>query len=143
MSDKRFEKVYSDPRFMVAPKKVSKVKIDKRFEGMFNKKEFNVVAKVDKYGRRVEQKDTHALQNYYKQDSSGSEKDGDEEGEDEDASDSGSSSENNPEVEVEKKDEGSGSEAGKKYYDSNGKFHWTGDSSEGSDTEEKEQLARK
>lgn len=69
MTDSRFEKVYSDPRFMVAPKKVTKVKIDKRFAGMFNKKEFNVVAKVDKYGRRINKKDTYALQNYYKHES--------------------------------------------------------------------------
>ena len=57
-SDKRFDKVFSDPRFMVAPKKVSKVKIDKRFEGMFKEKSFNVIAKVDKYGRRIDKKDT-------------------------------------------------------------------------------------
>ena len=66
MSDSRFDKVFSDPRFMVAPKKVSQLQIDKRFEGMFNKRQFNVVAKVDKYGRRVDKKDKYALQNYYK-----------------------------------------------------------------------------
>ena len=65
MSDKRFDKVFSDPRFMVAPKKVSKVKIDKRFEGMFKEKQFNVIAKVDKYGNKINKKDTHVLQNYY------------------------------------------------------------------------------
>ena len=65
MTDSRFDKVFTDPRFMVAPKKVSKVKIDKRFQGMFKEKEFNVVAKVDKYGKRIDKKDTYALQNYY------------------------------------------------------------------------------
>ena len=68
MTDSRFNKVFTDTRFMVAPKKVSKVKIDKRFEGMFMKKEFNVVAKVDKYGRKINKTDNHALQNYYKDD---------------------------------------------------------------------------
>ncbi len=68
MTDSRFDKVFTDPRFMVAPKKVSKVKIDKRFEGMFKKKEFNVVSKVDKYGRKLKKTDNHALQNYYKDD---------------------------------------------------------------------------
>ena len=69
-SDKRFDKVFSDPRFMVAPKKVSKVKIDSRFQGMFKEKQFNVVAKVDKYGKKVNKKDTHVLKNYYTGDQS-------------------------------------------------------------------------
>ena len=64
--DSRFDKVFTDPRFMVAPKKVSKVKIDSRFKGMFKDKQFNVVAKVDKYGRKLNKKDNYALQNYYK-----------------------------------------------------------------------------
>jgi len=72
ITDSRFDKVFTDPRFMVAPKKVSKVKIDSRFEGMFKDKQFNVVAKVDKYGRKLNAKDNYALQNYYKGDGSGS-----------------------------------------------------------------------
>ena len=63
--DARFDKVFSDPRFMIAPNKVKKVEVDKRFKGMFTDKQFNVVAKVDKYGRKVDKKDTYALQNYY------------------------------------------------------------------------------
>lgn len=50
---------------MIAPNKVKKVEVDKRFKGMFSDKQFNVVAKVDKYGRKVDKKDTYALQNYY------------------------------------------------------------------------------
>jgi hypothetical protein len=50
---------------MIAPNKVKKVEVDKRFKGMFTDKTFNVVAKVDKYGRKVDKKDTYALQNYY------------------------------------------------------------------------------
>ena len=70
MSDSRFDKVFSDPRFMVAPKKVTKVAIDKRFQKMFKEKDFNVVAKVDKYGKRIDKKDNYALKNYYKGDKS-------------------------------------------------------------------------
>ena len=66
MSDSRFDKVYTDPRFMVAPKKVTKVKIDKRFQGMFKQKDFNIVSKYNKYGDKVNTKDKHALDNFYK-----------------------------------------------------------------------------
>jgi len=123
MTDDRFSKVFTDPRFMVAPKKVSKVKIDKRFEGMFKKKEFNVVSKVDKYGRKIAKSDNYALQNYYKDDSDAK-------------SESGSSNSENPEQADEKRKlakveagRSSSEEAGKKFYDSDGKFHWSGQSS--------------
>jgi hypothetical protein len=35
---------------------------------MFTDKQFNVIAKVDKYGRKVDKEDTYALQNYYSKD---------------------------------------------------------------------------
>jgi len=64
--DPRFAKVYSDPRFMIAPKKATKVAIDSRFQSMFKDKQFNVVgASVDKYGRKVKKEDKFAMQNYY------------------------------------------------------------------------------
>jgi hypothetical protein len=62
--DPRFAKVFSDPRFVVAPKKAMKVKIDDRFKGMLKDKEFNVVARVDKYGRKIKKKDKFAISNY-------------------------------------------------------------------------------
>ena len=85
--DKRFDKVFSDPRFMVAPKKVTKVKIDSRFKGMFKEKQFNVVAKVDKYGRKINKKDTHVLKNYYQDgsDSSSDDKSSESESDQEDS----------------------------------------------------------
>ena len=123
MTDNRFDKVFTDPRFMVAPKKVSKVKIDKRFEGMFKKKEFNVVSKVDKYGRKIAKSDNYALQNYYKDDSDAK-------------SESGSGDSENPEQDNKTKKlakvesgRSSSEEAGKKFYDDDGKFHWSGQSS--------------
>ena len=42
---------------------------------MFKDKQFNVVAKVDKYGRKLNKKDNYALQNYYR----GDEEDGESE----------------------------------------------------------------
>ena len=59
--DPRFSRVYKDPKFMVAPTKEKKVAIDSRFKGMFQDKRFNVIAKVDKYGRKVNKKDEYAL----------------------------------------------------------------------------------
>ena len=42
---------------------------------MFSDKQFNVVAKVNKYGQKINKKDEYALQNYYQKESeSGSEK---------------------------------------------------------------------
>lgn len=39
--DARFDKVYSDPRFMTVPNKVKKVEIDSRFSKMLTDKSFN------------------------------------------------------------------------------------------------------
>ena len=58
VDDARFDKVYSDPRFVAAPHKIKHVEIDSRFKKAGDKS-FNVVAKIDKYGRKVEAKDTH------------------------------------------------------------------------------------
>lgn len=49
----------------MAPSKLKKVEIDDRFKKMYKDKEFNTIATVDKYGRRVKQEDKMALQNYY------------------------------------------------------------------------------
>jgi hypothetical protein len=54
MQDDRFSQVFSDPRFMKVPQKIKKVEIDDRFKSVLTNKKFNVVAKVDKYGRRVD-----------------------------------------------------------------------------------------
>jgi hypothetical protein len=39
---------------MVAPTKLKKVEIDARFQGMLTDKQFNQVAPIDKYGRKVD-----------------------------------------------------------------------------------------
>ena len=56
--DPRFSEVYSDPRFMTVPKKLKKVTIDDRFKAALSSKEFNLVQKVDKRGKRVDKQDT-------------------------------------------------------------------------------------
>lgn len=135
--DSRFAKVFNDPRFMVAPNKVTKVKIDKRFETMFKNKEFNVVAKVDKYGRKINKQDKHALQNYYtsKDDKEGSS------GSDSDSSDEEDLEKAREEIKKKLKaareplEEDSDAKEGKKFYDETGKFHWSGESSGSSDDE--------
>ena len=99
---------------MVAPTKEKKVAIDSRFKGMFKDKKFNVIAKVDKYGRKVNKKDEYALQNYYQ--ASGSEHESD----DGDADDSSGSKR----AEGSKMEESDSDAVGKKYYDSDGKFKW-------------------
>lgn len=38
---------------MKVPQKLKKVEIDDRFKGLLTDKKFNIVAKVDKYGRKV------------------------------------------------------------------------------------------
>ncbi len=62
--DDRFNEVYNDPRFMTVPKKLKKVEIDGRFKKALTSKEFNVVQKVDKYGRTVNRQDT-TMQQFY------------------------------------------------------------------------------
>ena len=92
---------------------------------MFTDKQFNVVAKVDKYGRKMSKKDNYALQNYYQK---GDESEDEEEGES-DQSDSDMGSEEGEEEmnsssqeqalpqEVDERDE-----VGKKFYDKDGNF---------------------
>jgi hypothetical protein len=63
--DERFAHLLSNPRFKQLPKTESKVKIDKRFQGMFDDERFNVKQKVDKYGRHLNKKEED-LKKYYR-----------------------------------------------------------------------------
>ncbi|XP_075154791.1 ESF1 homolog [Haematobia irritans] len=76
--DERFQHLVTDPRFKNLPKVQRKVKIDKRFEGMFTNDKFKVKYTVDKYGRRVNKSTSEDLRKYYELNSS------DEEDEDDD-----------------------------------------------------------
>ena len=62
--DTRFSEVNTDPRFMRVPSKVKKVEIDDRFKQALTSKEFNLVQKVDKRGRKVAKQDT-TMQQFY------------------------------------------------------------------------------
>lgn len=49
---------------MQVPKKIKKVEIDDRFKKGMTSKEFNTVAKVDKYGKRIDKQDNTMLKFY-------------------------------------------------------------------------------
>jgi hypothetical protein len=71
--DNRFDEVNNDPRFVVAPQKVTKVAVDPRFNAIFGKdnkgnkaeKGFNIISKVDKYGRKTKVEDKQVYENFY------------------------------------------------------------------------------
>lgn len=65
LNDERFNQVFTDPRFMTVPQKIKKVEIDDRFKSVLTNRKFNIVAKVDKYGRRVDKEDK-SMQQFYK-----------------------------------------------------------------------------
>ncbi|KAL4237596.1 pre-rRNA-processing protein esf1 [Mactra antiquata] len=63
--DKRFAHVAKDPRFRRMPVAERKVKIDKRFKGMFNDKKFKLKYSVDKRGKAVSISTNENLKKYY------------------------------------------------------------------------------
>lgn len=70
MNNKRFEKIYQDPKFKPIPKKVSKVELnDERFQAMFNNKNFSSLTDIDEYGRKVTKaKQINEMHKYYLED---------------------------------------------------------------------------
>lgn len=70
ISDPRYLRVHTDPRFREAPKDETKVAIDSRFKHMFNGNTFfSYSAPIDKRGRPLENKLTlksDFLRHYYK-----------------------------------------------------------------------------
>ncbi|KAH8388027.1 hypothetical protein KR093_011212 [Drosophila rubida] len=66
--DSRFQHLLADPRFRGVPKVQRKVKIDKRFQGMFEDDKFKVKYTVDKYGRPVNKSNAEDLRKYYELD---------------------------------------------------------------------------
>lgn len=73
--DKRFAHIARDPKFKRIPKNERKIKIDKRFQGMFNDKKFAIKYTVDKRGKPINQTSMENLQKYYEQTSSEDESD--------------------------------------------------------------------
>ncbi|XP_030041096.2 ESF1 homolog [Manduca sexta] len=70
LKDTRFAKYLNDPRYKQIPKHERKVKIDKRFQSMFNDSKFKVKYTVDKRGRPVNETSTENLRKYYELDES-------------------------------------------------------------------------
>lgn len=84
LKDSRFAKYINDPRYRQIPKHERKVRIDKRFQSMFNDDKFKVKYTVDKRGRPVNETSTENLRKYYEiEDSgkSGSDQESEEDGE--------------------------------------------------------------
>ena len=64
---KRFEKIYTDPKFKPIPKKIQKVELkDNRFEAMFKNKDFISSTGIDEYGRTIDSKKGNInIEDYY------------------------------------------------------------------------------
>ncbi|KAH8419831.1 hypothetical protein KR009_003088 [Drosophila setifemur] len=78
--DARFQHLLADPRFRGVPKVQRKVKIDKRFQGMFTDEKFKVKYTVDKYGRPVNKTNAEDLKKFYELDENSDEEKEDAEG---------------------------------------------------------------
>ncbi|KPJ12088.1 ESF1-like [Papilio machaon] len=65
LKDSRFAKYLNDPRYKQIPKHERKVKIDKRFQSMFEDDKFKVKYTVDKRGRPINETSTENLRKYY------------------------------------------------------------------------------
>lgn len=65
-ADERFVSAKSDPRFKRVPRKVRKIEIDDRFEGMFKEDRFKVTYSRDKRGRPVSNTASEDLRRYYR-----------------------------------------------------------------------------
>ncbi|KAH8245589.1 hypothetical protein KR032_012252 [Drosophila birchii] len=77
--DARFQHLMADPRFRGVPKVQRKVKIDKRFQGMFTDDKFKVKYTIDKYGRPVNKSNSEDLRKFYELDENDSDSDEEEE----------------------------------------------------------------
>lgn len=88
INDDRFSHIAQDPRFRRMKKEHRKVKIDKRFEGMFKDAKFKVKYTVDKRGRPIKASSDSHLQRYYElsENESNSKSDNESDGSDEDES---------------------------------------------------------
>ncbi|XP_031835837.1 ESF1 homolog isoform X2 [Nomia melanderi] len=79
LNDTRFAFIAKDPKFKRIPKTERKVKIDKRFQGMFKDKKFAVQYTIDKRGRPISQTSSENLKKYYDLSSSDEEEEEEEE----------------------------------------------------------------
>lgn len=63
--DERFSKLFEDPRYKKFAVNKKKVKIEKRFQSMFNDEKFKTKYTVDKYGKRINKTSTEELKRFY------------------------------------------------------------------------------
>lgn len=63
--DERFSKFVNDPRFQKFAPNRKKIKIEKRFQSMFNDEKFKTNYTVDKYGKRIKKTSTEELKRFY------------------------------------------------------------------------------
>ncbi|KAI6656488.1 hypothetical protein LOD99_1284 [Oopsacas minuta] len=66
LADERFSSANSDPRFKRVPRKVRKIEIDDRFEGMFKEARFKLNYSQDKRGRPISSTASEDLRRYYR-----------------------------------------------------------------------------
>ncbi|KAI5955463.1 ESF1 [Candida theae] len=102
--DSRFKSVHNDPRFRFPNFKNLKVKVDDRFNKKELKKLSGSSAKIDKYGRKLEEKD-QKLSKYYEYDDESSSNDDEDEDEDEDEEEEEEEEENKKEDEDEEEED--------------------------------------
>lgn len=80
ITDPRFSNFATDPRYKLPSKKHARVKVDKRFEGMFKDPKFSNKATVDRYGRKLnKQGNAKKLERLYLKEDASEKGDSDEE----------------------------------------------------------------
>lgn len=102
--DSRFSHIAKDSRFKWLPKKHGKVKVDKRFQSMFDDKQFHIKSKVDKRGRPFQADTSEDLKRYYALSDSESEGDSDIDEDSEEAEDADSNKKSEHKVKVQQEE---------------------------------------
>ncbi|TID26026.1 hypothetical protein E6O75_ATG03889 [Venturia nashicola] len=65
ITDPRFSKLQTDPRFKLPSRKRTRTKLDKRFEGILKDEEFTRKASVDRYGRPIGGERGKGMERFY------------------------------------------------------------------------------
>ncbi|CAK7273896.1 pre-rRNA-processing protein esf1 [Sporothrix epigloea] len=87
ISDARFAKFESDPRYRLPSRRDTKTKLDKRFGRVLKDKEFTATTQIDRYGRKLKtDKKKKALERLYEMDDEEDDEEGEDDSEDEPAS---------------------------------------------------------
>ncbi|CAK7211290.1 pre-rRNA-processing protein esf1 [Sporothrix bragantina] len=88
ISDARFTKFESDPRYRLPSRRETKTKLDSRFGKVLKDKEFTATTQIDRYGRKIKtDKKKKALERLYEMDDEEDSEEGSEEEDDDDSED--------------------------------------------------------